>query len=379
MNDLPAKIKRFSLAKPQVNPVRVVVAMSGGVDSSVTAALLVEKGYEVIGATMQIWDPAVTVVNGEHVGCCSLAAVEDARRVAGILGIPHYVLNLRQPFEEKVVAYFCREYLSGRTPNPCIACNRYIKFETFLQKALALEADFIATGHYARLAYDPGRGRYLLKRAKDKAKDQTYVLYTLTQTQAARLLLPLGEYTKEEVRRIAAQKKLPVAEKAESQEVCFITGRYPDFIREKTGAVFAPGPFLDLQGRVVGRHKGIPYYTIGQRRGLGLAMGERVYVVAIDPRRNAVVVGPEEALLAEELIAEDNNFIYLEKLAEPVEVQAKIRYKAPAAPAVIAPLAGGRVRVRFREPQRAITPGQAVVYYRGDYVVGGGIIWKQRH
>ncbi len=353
--------------------------MSGGVDSSVTAALLVEKGYEVIGATMQIWDPAVTVVDGEHVGCCSLAAVEDARKVAGLLGIPHYVLNLRQPFEEKVVAYFCREYLRGRTPNPCLACNRYIKFETFLQKALALEADFIATGHYARLFYDPGRGRYLLKRARDRNKDQTYVLYSLTQEQAARLLLPLGEYTKEEVRAIAARLKLPVAKKAESQEICFITGRYPDFIKEKTGAVFTPGPFLDLQGRVVGRHKGIPFYTVGQRRGLGLAMGERIYVVAIDPRRNAVVVGPEEALLADELISKDNNFIYLEKLTRPMEVQARIRYKAPAAPAVITPLEGSRVHVRFYEPQRAITPGQAVVYYRDDYVVGGGIICKQRH
>jgi len=356
--------------------VRVVVAMSGGVDSSVTAALLVEKGYEVIGATMQIWDPAVTVVDGEHVGCCSLAAVEDARKVAGLLGIPHYVLNLRRPFEEKVVAYFCREYLSGRTPNPCIACNRYIKFETFLQKALALEADFIATGHYARLLYDPGRGRYLLKRARDRNKDQTYVLYSLTQKQAARLLLPLGEYTKEEVRAIAARLKLPVAKKAESQEICFIAGRYPDFIKEKTGAVFTPGPFLDLQGRVVGRHKGIPFYTVGQRRGLGLAMGERIYVVAIDPRRNAVIVGPEEALLADELISKDNNFIYLEKLTYPMEVQARIRYKAPAAPAVITPLEGNRVHVRFREPQRAITPGQAVVYYQDNYVVGGGIICK---
>ncbi|MCL6447116.1 MAG: tRNA 2-thiouridine(34) synthase MnmA [Armatimonadetes bacterium] len=353
--------------------------MSGGVDSSVTAALLVEKGYEVIGATMQIWDPAVTVVDGEHVGCCSLAAVEDARKVAGLLGIPHYVLNLRQPFEEKVVAYFCREYLSGRTPNPCIACNRYIKFETFLQKALALEADFIATGHYARLFYDPGRGRYLLKRARDRSKDQTYVLYSLTQERAARLLLPLGEHTKEEVRAIAARLKLPVAKKAESQEICFITGRYPDFIKEKTGAVFAPGPFLDLRGRVVGRHKGIPFYTVGQRRGLGLAMGERIYVVAIDPRRNAVVVGPEEALLADELISKDNNFIYLEKLTRPMEVRARIRYKAPAAPAVITPLEGSQVHVRFREPQRAITPGQAVVYYRDDYVVGGGIICKQEH
>lgn len=357
------------------------MAMSGGVDSSVTAALLVEKGYRVIGVTMQIWDPAVTEVNGEHVGCCSLAAVEDARKTADVLGIPHYVVNLRRPFQEKVVDYFCREYLAGRTPNPCIACNRYIKFEALLSRALAMEADAVATGHYARLSFDPERGRYLLRRARDRRKDQSYALYTITQEQAARLLFPLGDYTKEEVRAIAARKKLPVANKAESQEICFVvSGKYGDFIREKTGERPRPGPFLDLQGRVVGEHRGIPYYTVGQRRRLGLAFGERVYVVAVDARKNAVVVGPEEALWGSELVSVDNNFILFDGLEGPLEVEAQIRYRAPAAPAVIAPVENGEnggVHVRFREPQRAITPGQAVVFYREDYVVGGGTIWKK--
>jgi len=352
----------------------VVVAMSGGVDSSVTAAVLKERGYNIIGITMQIW-PAGRE-DEETGGCCSLSAVNDARRVAYKLDIPFYVLNFRELFEEKVINYFTDEYMKGRTPNPCIACNRYIKFEALLSKAKALGADYVATGHYARIRYDGKRGRYLLLKAKDKSKDQTYALYSFKQKQMARTLLPLGDFKKTKVREKAARLGLVVADKPESQEICFVTdNNYRGFLQKRVpSGEIKPGPFLTTSGKRVGTHKGLPYYTVGQRRGLGLALGYPVYVVALDPGRNAVIVGTEDEVYAPGLTAKDNNFISIEKLTEPMQVEAKIRYSSPPVPAVIENLPDGRVRVRFEKPQRAITPGQSVVYYRGPEVVGGGII-----
>lgn len=358
------------------DPKTVVVAMSGGVDSSVTAALLAEQGYNVIGITMQLWDPEITEVAGDFVGCCSLTAVEDARAVANKLGIPYYVLNFRNIFRQSVVANFCREYISGRTPNPCVVCNRKVKFEALLAKAASLGADFLATGHYARIRRAEVCGRYTLNKALDSHKDQTYFLYNLTQYQLAHTLMPLGRYTKDEVRRMAAERGLKVADKPESQEICFVpNNNYRNFLQENAdSSAIQPGPFLDLEGRQIGRHQGIPFYTIGQRRGLGLALGERAYVVAIDPARNAVVVGPEEALERTMLIADDLNFVSITGLSGPEQAQAKIRYNSPPAPATITPLADGRVQVEFVAPQRAIAPGQAVVFYRDDYLLGGGTI-----
>ncbi|WP_406678725.1 tRNA 2-thiouridine(34) synthase MnmA [Moorella sp. ACPs] len=351
-----------------------MVAMSGGVDSSTAAALLKEAGYEVIGVTLDQWPEGTPPPAGET-GCCSLTAVDDARRVAGILDIPYYVLNFRELFEREVIDYFINSYLKGETPNPCIACNRRVRFDALLKKARALGMDYLATGHYARRLYDARRGRYLLAKGRDADKDQSYVLYSFTQEQLAHTLLPLGDYTKKEVRQIAKSYGLPVAEKAESQDICFITeGDYRDYLRSKVGQAIKPGPILDVKGRVVGRHQGLPYYTIGQRKGLGLALGKPCFVVALDPERNAVIVGGKEDLERRVLFSRDNNYILWGELPSRARVTAKIRYRAPEAAATVYPMEDGRARLEFDEPQRAITPGQAVVYYQGDLVVGGGTI-----
>lgn len=353
---------------------RVLVAMSGGVDSSVAAALLKEAGYEVIGVTMQIWQRGAE--EEKSGGCCSLSAVNDARRVADKLEIPYYVMNFRDLFEKRVIDYFTGEYLKGRTPNPCIACNRYIKFEALLDKARGLESNFMATGHYARIAYDDELQRYLLYRAKDHNKDQTYALYTLTQEQLAHTLFPLGNFTKPEIRQKAADIGLLVADKPDSQEICFVAdNNYKNFLDERVpGECIRPGNFINTEGQVIGRHKGIPYYTVGQRKGLGLALGYPAYVLAIDPDNNTVVIGNDKEVFQKALRAGDNNFIPFDVLRDPLEVEAKIRYGSVPAKALITSEGDGRILVTFEEPQRAITPGQAVVYYQGDLVVGGGTI-----
>ncbi|MBS3977040.1 MAG: tRNA 2-thiouridine(34) synthase MnmA [Syntrophomonadaceae bacterium] len=351
----------------------VLVAMSGGVDSAIAAALLKNKGFNVIGVTMQIWPKDMPKPAGET-SCCSLSAIDDARKVAQLLDIPYYVLNFRDLFEERVINYFVREYQAGRTPNPCIACNQFVKFEALLQKAIAMGADFIATGHYARIEYDSIKKRYLMYKAVDKNKDQTYVLYSLSQSQLAKTLMPLGSYTKKEVRAMAAKAGLTVAEKPESQEICFIPeNNYREFLHQRIG-FGKPGPFIDMQGNVVGYHAGIASYTVGQRKGLGLALGIPVYVVKIVPEKNAVIIGSIEDLMQDALIARDSNFILIDKLEDALEVTVKIRYKAKEAPAIISPAQEGKVKVKFLEPQKAITPGQSVVYYIDDLVVGGGII-----
>jgi len=356
---------------------RVVVAMSGGVDSSVAAALLVEQGYEVVGMTMNLWPSWLPQEMGGTRTCCGLSAIEDARAVCRRLGIRHYVLNMREAFQEGVIEPFSQEYIRGRTPNPCILCNRVIKFEVLLRKVRSLGMDFLATGHYARVAFNGERGRYLLLRGRDRRKDQSYVLFGLTQVQLRHLLFPVGEWTKEEIRAHARRLGLPVAEKPDSQEICFVPkGDYTEIIRVLHPEGMQPGPILDLEGREIGQHQGIARYTLGQRRGLGLATGRPMYVVQVDPARNAVIVGPEEALYRDAILAEGVNWIAIDALAEEMEVTARIRHAGQEVPARLVPLLGEveRVLVRFSVPVRAPTPGQAVVFYDGEVVVGGGTI-----
>jgi tRNA-specific 2-thiouridylase len=354
---------------------KVMIGMSGGVDSSVAAAVLLEKGYDVIGVTMQIWPDMGEERKRTEGGCCSLSAVDDARRVADKLGIPYYVMNFKDIFQEKVIDYFTSEYIIGRTPNPCIACNRFVKFDALLKKAVAMGIDYVATGHYARVEYDGERKRYLLKKSATDKKDQTYALYNLTQEQLSRTLMPIGDYEKDEVRKIAKKIGLSVATKPDSQEICFVDdNNYGKFICENTDYEIKPGYFVDAQGNILGKHKGIVHYTIGQRKGLGIALGRPMFVVEIDAVNNRVVLGDEDDVFSKSLVAEDLNFISIESLQGELKVKAKIRYSAKEADAVITPLPNGEASVLFYEPQRAITPGQSVVFYDSDTVVGGGVI-----
>ncbi|MGA2587297.1 MAG: tRNA 2-thiouridine(34) synthase MnmA [Candidatus Aminicenantales bacterium] len=354
----------------------VGVAMSGGVDSSVAAALLKGQGYDVIGVTMNLFSLPREACRSENLrSCCGWKAQEDANRVAIALGIPHFVVDFRPEFEASVIADFCREYRRGRTPNPCIRCNRFIKFGLLLERVKALGADFVATGHYAIGGVDPASGRRLLRKGIDAAKDQSYFLYPLMQAELTRTLFPVGEYTKEQIRGLAAEYNLPVAEKAESQEICFIPDDdYPRFLKERWPDAFRSGPIVDTRGKKIGTHGGIAHFTIGQRRGLGIAAPHPLYVVAIDVGKNTIVAGKNEDLYRRGLEASDVNWISGEGPAEPRAARARIRYKHVEAPATITPRDSGKVLVEFEKTQRAITPGQAVVFYDGDIVLGGGII-----
>ncbi len=350
---------------------RVAVAMSGGVDSSTAAALLVERGYDVIGVMMRLW--AEEGQGGSTNRCCSPEAIEDARRVCNGLDIPFYLINYEREFKKEVVGLFIAEYARGRTPNPCLACNRRIKFDLLLRRALAMDAQYLATGHYARVRQV--NGSYQLLKGCDGEKDQSYVLYMLGQKELQHLLLPLGDYTKQRVRAMARQRDLPVAEKAESQDLCFLSDNdYRRFLQAQAPESIQPGPILDTAGHTIGQHKGLPFYTIGQREGLGIAAPEALYVMQIDVARNALVVGAKAELGQRELVATEINYVSGQIPQEPLEITAKIRYRAVEAEALLIPLGDGRSRVTFARPQRDITPGQGVVFYQGEVVVGGGII-----
>ncbi|HAA24536.1 MAG TPA: tRNA 2-thiouridine(34) synthase MnmA [Ruminiclostridium sp.] len=356
---------------------KVMVGMSGGVDSSVAAAVLMKEGYDVIGVTLKL-QPDTENGSWSDTTCCSLVAVEDARRVASKLGIPYYVLNFQDIFESCVVEYFVAEYGKGRTPNPCIACNRYIKFDALLKKAESMGIDYVATGHYARIEYDEQKNRYLLKKSVTGKKDQTYVLYNLTQYQLQRTLMPIGRYDKDTVRDMAKELGFDVANKPDSQEICFIPdNNYAAFITNKLGKPAQRGKFVDIHGNVLGEHKGLIHYTVGQRKGLGLSFGKPMYVIKIDAENNTVVLGEEKDVFSAGLTAFDLNWIAIDSLDGALRVKAKIRYSANEADAVITPIEGGKVRVDFDKPQRAVTPGQSVVFYDGDIVVGGGIIERK--
>lgn len=353
---------------------KALIAMSGGVDSSVAALRMQEQGYTCTGVTMHLFDNEdAGIAKGKT--CCSLEDVEDARAVAQTLHMPYYVFNFKEEFEEKVMHRFVDAYQHGHTPNPCIDCNRFLKFDKLFQRMDELGMDVLATGHYARVVYDKVRDRWILRRGVDPNKDQSYVLYTLTQEQLARVRFPVGELSKDKVREIAEDHGLLNARKPDSQDICFVPdGDYAGFIERFTGTPSEPGDFLNPQGEIIGTHRGIMHYTIGQRRGLGVSAPQPLYVCAIDPKNNTVTLGTEDHLYAKALEAQDVNLIAEKTLSGPMMVQAKVRYRQPAQPATAWQTSDGTLHVKFLRPQRAITCGQAVVLYDGDDVVGGGTI-----
>lgn len=349
----------------------VMTAMSGGVDSSIAAALLIEQGYNVCGATFRLFS------NDGLIGitCSSPSDVEDARRVADKLNINHFVFDFGDSFRTEVIRRFADAYLQGRTPNPCIDCNRYIKFDRLLERALEHNMDFIATGHYAQVAFDEKTGRYLLKKAKDKTKDQTYVLYTLSQTQLKHAFFPLGGLTKSEVRSMAEARGLLNAKKPDSQDICFVPdGDYASFIENVLGIKSAPGYFTDSCGNILGMHQGLIRYTIGQRRGLNLSFDRPKYVIKKDASTNTVVIGDENELYSDRMTVEEINLIAAERIEEPLRAAVKTRYSQKEAPATLFPPENGRMTVHFDTPQRAVTSGQRAVFYDNDIVIGGGTI-----
>lgn len=353
---------------------KAIIAMSGGVDSSVAAYLMKEKGFECIGATMKLFQNEDVDVSREN-SCCSLNDVEDARSVAYSLGMPYYVFNFSERFRENVLERFVNAYENGRTPNPCIDCNRYLKFEKLFSRARELQYDYVVTGHYAHIDYDEITGRYLLRKAVDPAKDQSYVLYSLTQEQLAHVQFPLGGMNKSEVRKIAEEQGFINARKHDSQDICFVqNGSYGDFIENYTGKTYPEGNFIDRDGNILGTHKGIIRYTIGQRKGLGLALKEPMYVMAVDSEANTVTLGRNEDLFTKTLTAKDINLISVSRIEKPMRVKAKVRYRHQEQWATVEQVDDDTIRLNFDEPQRAITAGQAVVLYDGDLVVGGGTI-----
>ena len=354
---------------------KAVIAMSGGVDSSVAAYLMTNKGYDCIGATMKLYSNDDIGISNKHT-CCSAEDVEDARSVAYSLNIPYYVFNFSDNFKENVIERFVHAYENGITPNPCIDCNRYLKFEKLFQRAREIDFDYVVTGHYARIEFDKEKNRYLLKKAVDKSKDQSYVLYCMTQEQLEHTIFPLGGMTKSDVRKIAEEIGLINADKHDSQDICFVQNKkYYDFIEQYTGKSYLEGNFIDINGNVTGRHKGIIRYTIGQRRGLGVSLSNNpTFVLAVNPNDNTVTLGREEDLYTKTLTAKNVNLISTERIKAPMRVKAKVRYRQSEQWATVTQPDDDTLKIEFDEPQRAVTKGQAVVLYDGDIVVGGGII-----